>query len=184
MKKRYAPLVPNAKWHRPGDTEYARELLEAAGISQRKAAEALGIDQRTLRYKLAEASSDGSKRTENLDYAEQFVLEVLADRGPVTEVGEAQAVHEESPAPYLAREQSEDGPSPIWHQIAERKIKKTDVGKLVVGYDKFGALVCGKLVADGFGIVIDAAGTGVGKHQVPISRLERYTLLDQPPSKA
>lgn len=71
-KKRYAPDAPDVTLHRPGDTAYLRELLEAAGLSQRKAGPLLGMDERSMRNR---ASGDRP-----LTYPEQFCLEVLADR--------------------------------------------------------------------------------------------------------
>jgi hypothetical protein len=74
MAKKYAPATPHAKWHRPGDADYARELIAAAGLSQRGAAVVLGINERSMRNKVSEQPSSG----QGLTYAEQFMLETLA----------------------------------------------------------------------------------------------------------
>lgn len=64
---------PDAKWHRP-DPTYLRQLLERAGLSQRAAARALGLTDRTMRYY---ASGEQA-----MPYTVQYCLEVLAAAGP------------------------------------------------------------------------------------------------------
>jgi hypothetical protein len=76
--KKYAPRRPDATLHRPGDIEYFRELVAASGLSQRQAAEAIGIGDRVMRYKLTPDDGSGRKVVP-VTYAEQFALEVLAD---------------------------------------------------------------------------------------------------------
>jgi len=50
-------MKPNAASHNP-DPAYLRGLLDAAGLSQRKAAELLGISDRVMRYYLSDQTSD------------------------------------------------------------------------------------------------------------------------------
>lgn len=159
MKKRYAPDVPDAKWHRPGDTAYLRELLEAAGLSQRKAGPLLGMDERSMRNRIS-----GDRP---LAYSEQYCLEVLADlaQQETTMNAVANTVHD-APAPEHALTQ--------WFRASERPLQDGDAGKMIVARDRFGSPIFGTLVRDGFGLVIRDMG------DVPIDRVALYTLLDPP----
>lgn len=67
-------IKPNAASHNP-DPAYLRGLLDAAGLSQRKAAELLGITDRAMRYYL---SDEASKTFRPAPYPIQFALECLA----------------------------------------------------------------------------------------------------------
>lgn len=69
-------MTPDASNHNP-DPRYLRGLLEQAGISQRKAAELLGITDRAMRYYL---SDEGSATFRPAPYPVQFALECLARR--------------------------------------------------------------------------------------------------------
>ena len=64
-------IKPDASKHDPRP-EYLRALIERAGLSQRAAADAIGVSPRMMRYYLA-ATSDHRAR-----YPEQFALEALA----------------------------------------------------------------------------------------------------------
>lgn len=164
MKKRYAPEAPDAKWHRPGDTAYLRELLEAAGLSQRKAGPLLGMDERSMRNRIS-----GDRP---LAYSEQYCLEVLADRAQGESMN-ALSIHD-APAPER-RERTQ------WFNASDRPLNSADVGKMVVGLDRFGAPIHGTLIRDGFGVVIrEAHPQAVDVHNVPIDRVDLYTLLDPP----
>lgn len=68
-----------------------------------------------------------------------------------------------------------------WYSVADRPLSATDVGKIVVGRDRFGAPIYGTLIRDGFGLVIrEAHPQPVDVHNVPIERVDQYTLLDPP----
>lgn len=67
-------MKPNAASHNP-DPAYLRGLLDAAGLSQRKAAEVLGISDRVMRYYLSDQTSDKYRPA---PYPVQFALECLA----------------------------------------------------------------------------------------------------------
>jgi len=66
-------MTPNAENHNP-DPAYLRDLIDQAGISQRKAARLIGIDERTMRSYLA---SRTTKKAMNAPYAVQYCLEQL-----------------------------------------------------------------------------------------------------------
>ena len=65
---------PNASLHNP-DPRYLRGLLDRAGLSQRKAAELLGITDRAMRYYLSDEASESFRPA---PYPVQFALECLA----------------------------------------------------------------------------------------------------------
>lgn len=65
-------LRPDASLHNP-DPQYLRGLLRRTGLSQREAAEMIGIPVRTLEDFLS------VKNRARADYRTQFALEVLAD---------------------------------------------------------------------------------------------------------
>ena len=67
-------MKPDASRHNP-DPSYLRGLLEQAGLSQRKAAELLGMSDRNMRYYLAD---EGSPAHKPAPYPVQFALECLA----------------------------------------------------------------------------------------------------------
>lgn len=67
-------MKPDAANHNP-DPRYLRGLIDQAGISQRKAAERLGIAERVMRYYLSDETSDGYRPA---PYPVQFALECLA----------------------------------------------------------------------------------------------------------
>jgi hypothetical protein len=66
-------MKPNAITHNP-DPHYLRGLLEQAGISQRQAAEAIGISDRAMRYYLSEVDHPTYRAA---PYPVQFALECL-----------------------------------------------------------------------------------------------------------
>jgi hypothetical protein len=70
-------MKPDASRHDPRP-EYLRALIERAGVSQRVAAGRLGIDERTMRYYLADP--DSPARHTPAPYTVQFALESLANR--------------------------------------------------------------------------------------------------------
>lgn len=61
--------LPDASFHRPGDTDYLRELLANALLTQRGAARLLGIEERTMRNYCAGKSV--------APYPVQYALEML-----------------------------------------------------------------------------------------------------------
>lgn len=67
-------MKPDSSRHNP-DPRYLRGLLEQAGISQRKAAELLGITDRAMRYYL---SDEVSATFRPAPYPVQYALECLA----------------------------------------------------------------------------------------------------------
>lgn len=67
-------MKPDATKHNP-DPRYLRGLLERAGISQRKAAERIGITDRALRYYL---TVEDDPKHRSAPYVVQFALECLA----------------------------------------------------------------------------------------------------------
>ncbi len=69
------PVKPNASNHNP-DPRYLRGLLERAGISQRQAAEAIGISDRAVRYYLSDVDHPTYRAA---PYPVQFALESLAE---------------------------------------------------------------------------------------------------------
>lgn len=66
-------MKPDASLHNP-DPAYLRGLLDQAGLSQRAAAERIGISERMMRYYLAPAGADHRPAP----YTVQFALESLA----------------------------------------------------------------------------------------------------------
>ena len=72
------PLVdtgrPDARLHNP-DPTYLRSLIERAGLSQRAAARALGVDERSMRAYLADREM---KTAVAAPYLVQYGLERLA----------------------------------------------------------------------------------------------------------
>lgn len=69
-------MKPDATNHNPAPP-YLRGLLDHAGISQRQAANLLGVSDRMMRYYLAD---EGSKQHRKAPYLVQFGLECLADQ--------------------------------------------------------------------------------------------------------
>ncbi|MDH0894376.1 MULTISPECIES: hypothetical protein [unclassified Pseudomonas] len=67
-------MKPDASNHNP-DPRYLRGLLEIAGISQRQAAQLIGISARAMRYYLSDEASDSYRAA---PYTVQFALECLA----------------------------------------------------------------------------------------------------------
>lgn len=67
-------MKPDASLHNP-DPCYLRGLLEKAGVTQRQAAQLLGISDRAMRYYLSDESNE---RYRPAPYPVQFSLECLA----------------------------------------------------------------------------------------------------------
>lgn len=67
-------MKPDASRHNP-DPRYLRGLLEKAGLTQRQAAQRLGISDRVMRYYLSAETSDSYRAA---PYPVQFALECLA----------------------------------------------------------------------------------------------------------
>lgn len=67
-------MKPDASLHNP-DPRYLRGLLEKAGLTQRQAAQLLGISDRVMRYYLSDEASDSYRAA---PYPVQFALECLA----------------------------------------------------------------------------------------------------------
>jgi transcriptional regulator with XRE-family HTH domain len=67
-------MKPNASNHNP-DPRYLRGLLEKAGLTQRQAAQRLGVSDRVIRYYLSAETSDSYRAA---PYPVQFALECLA----------------------------------------------------------------------------------------------------------
>lgn len=163
MTKKYAPPVPNPGYHRPKDLPYFHELLGAADLSQRKAGPALGLNERSIRYKMAGETQ--------WTYAEQFALECLAD----AKLRERSAGVAESAPEYTAPARTQ------WFRVEQRRLTAADAGKLVVGKDRFGVPIQGILSKDGFGLVVKSVD-GLDVHNIPMDRVELYALLDPPPT--
>lgn len=69
-------MRPDASHHDPRP-EYLRALIAQAGLSQRAAAERIGIPERSMRYYLAEPGS--TLRWAAAPYPVQYALEQLAE---------------------------------------------------------------------------------------------------------
>lgn len=67
-------MKPNASMHNP-NPEYLRSLVDKSGLSQRKAAHAIGITERVMRYYLSCVDSESYRPA---PYPVQFALECLA----------------------------------------------------------------------------------------------------------
>ena len=67
-------MRPDSSRHNP-DPRYLRGLLEKAGLTQRQAAQRLGISDRVMRYYLSAETSDSYRAA---PYPVQFALECLA----------------------------------------------------------------------------------------------------------
>lgn len=67
-------MKPDASQHNP-DPRYLRGLLEQSGLSQRQAAQLLGMSDRVVRYYLSDESSASHRPA---PYVVQFALEQLA----------------------------------------------------------------------------------------------------------
>ena len=65
---------PDSSLHNP-DPRYLRGLLGQAGLTQRQAAQLLGISDRVMRYYLSAETSDSYRAA---PYPVQFALECLA----------------------------------------------------------------------------------------------------------
>lgn len=68
-------MKPNALNHNP-DPRYLRGLLDRADVTQKQAADLIGISERVLRYYL---SDTGSASYRAAPYPVQFALECLTD---------------------------------------------------------------------------------------------------------
>lgn len=68
-------MKPNACHHNP-DPRYLRGLLDQAGLSQRKAAELIGISDRAMRYYLVDQQNESYRPA---PYPVQFCIESLLD---------------------------------------------------------------------------------------------------------
>ena len=71
-------MKPNASKHDPRP-DSLRSLLDAANLTQREAARRLGISERTMRYYLADPSSQNYRPA---PYVVQYALEQLARTKP------------------------------------------------------------------------------------------------------
>ncbi len=67
-------MIPDSKKHNPSP-DYLRSLVEKTGMSQRKVARTIGIDERTFRAYLANSNASSAL---DAPYAVQFALECLA----------------------------------------------------------------------------------------------------------
>lgn len=67
-------MKPDASKHDPRP-EYLRALLERAGLSQRQAAQRIGISDRVMRYYVSDVQSETYRPA---PYAVQYALESLA----------------------------------------------------------------------------------------------------------
>jgi len=67
-------MKPDSSAHNPAP-RYLRGLLEQAGLTQRQAAQLLGISDRVMRYYLSDEASDSYRAA---PYPVQFALECLA----------------------------------------------------------------------------------------------------------
>jgi hypothetical protein len=68
---------PDASQHNPAP-EYLRALVERSGLSQRAAAQRIGVSERVMRYYLAEPGV--TARSAEAPYPVQYALEALAGR--------------------------------------------------------------------------------------------------------
>lgn len=161
------PRLPDASQRR-ADAEYARELLarlREAGLSERAVARAIDVTDRVFRL---------YKDKGGMPYTVQFALETLLSAKrelPPSAVQET-----------AARYGAERAAAPtIWHRVSDRRLSDGDAGKMVVGRDRFGCNIVGTLEKDGFGLVIRDRQSSFDVHNIPIDRVDIYTLLDPPP---
>lgn len=155
--------IPDVAGHRP-EADYARSLIERArkvtGLGENKLAERIDVTDRSLR-----AYKSGAQP---MPYLVQFALEQLA--GP-------NGVHEPAPA-YRA----DTIAGTIWIDPEKRPLSDEDVGKLLVGKDRYGYGVFGPVSRDGFGLRVDEFHPqAVDVRSVPANRIAIYALLDPPP---
>lgn len=68
-------MKPDASKHDPRP-EYLRALIEKSGLTQRGAADRIGISDRLMRYYLCQPGGDAESRV--APYPVQFALECLA----------------------------------------------------------------------------------------------------------
>lgn len=68
-------MKPNASTHNP-DPRYLRGLLDRAGLTQKQAADLLGISDRVMRYYLSDTDSATYRAA---PYPVQFAMECLTD---------------------------------------------------------------------------------------------------------
>lgn len=71
-------MKPDSNQHNP-DPAYLRRLLERAGITQRAAAQQIGISDRVMRYYLM---SEDSESFRPAPYPVQYALEQIANCTP------------------------------------------------------------------------------------------------------
>ncbi|MDH0894212.1 MULTISPECIES: helix-turn-helix transcriptional regulator [unclassified Pseudomonas] len=69
-------MRPDASNHNP-DPRYLRGILENAGISQRQAAQLIGISDRAMRYYLSDIEAPAYRAA---PYPVQFAIECLAQQ--------------------------------------------------------------------------------------------------------
>jgi transcriptional regulator with XRE-family HTH domain len=73
-------IKPDATQHNP-DPDYLRELIAQTGLSQRKIARTIGVDERLFRMYLADRHA---KTAQDCTYPVQFALEALAEKNILT----------------------------------------------------------------------------------------------------
>lgn len=71
-------MKPDSSKHNP-DPRYLRGLLDSAGISQRRAAEMIGISDRAIRYYLLD---EANEKYRPAPYPVQFAIESLVESRP------------------------------------------------------------------------------------------------------
>ena len=74
IRLEFAPIAPDSAQHNPSP-EYLLGLIKIADITQRAAADRIGISDRLLRYYLADQASTSSRVA---PYPVQYALEMLA----------------------------------------------------------------------------------------------------------
>lgn len=107
-------MKPNAPYLHLPDPHYLRLLCRAAGLTPRKAAKALGIGERVMRYYLTPAAEEADYR--EAPYPVQFALEHLAYGEPCAETAidlPALAIERFEPLDYVLgrlKRKTPDGP--------------------------------------------------------------------------
>lgn len=121
-------MKPNAPYLHLPDPHYLRLLCRAAGLTPRKAAKALGIGERVMRYYLTPVAEEADYR--EAPYPVQFALEHLAYGEPCIEPAvdlPALAIERFEPLAYvLGRLEGEpqDRPGPLKKRIQADLIAK------------------------------------------------------------
>lgn len=100
-------MKPDAIKHNP-DPAYLRGVLGKSGLTQRAAAEAIGISPRLLRYYLTDRDGDFREAPYPVQYAlERLAMEPIGIADVVAEVGSIADILADSPLSFLSQQTHE-----------------------------------------------------------------------------